>query len=111
MHKSIFALTLLALSVNTLANGNIKYICSKTGVEDRVIEVVYAQADTDLPCDATYTKDGTTKNLWHYDNTKGACEARAAEFADKQRGWGMECKSNTETESSAPATPDNLKAD
>lgn len=106
MRKSIFALALVAVSVNALANENIKYVCTKSGVENRVIEVVYATPDADLPCDVAYTKDGATKNLWHYDNTKGACEARAAEFADKQRAWGMDCTANSAAATPAAATPE-----
>ncbi|WP_213998092.1 hypothetical protein [Arsukibacterium sp.] len=56
----------------------------------RVIEVVYPEGG-ELPCEVHYTKDGTTSVLWQANNEAGYCEQQAAEFVEKQRGWGFEC--------------------
>lgn len=56
----------------------------------RIIKVVYPQGGL-LPCEVHYTKDGATSVLWQASNEAGYCEQRAADFVDKQRGWGYEC--------------------
>ena len=104
MRKSIFALAFSCFCFSAQANESIKYVCTKADAATRIIEVVYASPDAEVPCDVAYTKDGNTQNLWHYDNTLGACAARAAEFADKQRAWGMTCNTNP-TEAETPTPP------
>ncbi len=56
----------------------------------RVIEVVYPQGGA-LPCEVRYSKDGATSVLWQAQNEAGYCEKQAADFVEKQRGWGFEC--------------------
>ncbi|MDX1678647.1 hypothetical protein [Arsukibacterium sp.] len=56
----------------------------------RIIKVVYPQGGL-LPCEVHYTKNGTTSVLWQASNEAGYCEQRAADFIEKQRGWGFEC--------------------
>ena len=60
----------------------------------RVIEVVYPDGG-ELPCEVHYTKDGTGTVLWRASNEAGYCEQQAANFVEKQRGWGFECVAMT----------------
>lgn len=104
MRKFILLNSLLAMSLSATANDAIKYTCTMNNVE-RVIEVVYASPDKSVPCSVSYTKDGATQTLWNYESTEGQCEAKAAEFAEKQSGWGFTCASESnanETSSDAP---------
>ena len=86
--------SLLVVSVSATANDAIKYTCKMNNAE-RVIEVVYASADKSAPCTVSYTKDGVTQTLWSYESTEGQCEAKAAEFAEKQATWGWTCSNET----------------
>ncbi len=90
MRKFLLLGSLLAVSVSATANDAVKYTC-KMGNTERVIEVVYASADKSVPCTVSYTKDGDAQTLWSYESTQGQCEAKAAEFAEKQSGWGFSC--------------------
>lgn len=92
MRKFLLLGSLLAVSISATANDAIKYTC-KLGNTERVIEVVYASTDKAVPCSVGYTKDGATQTLWNYESTQGQCEANAAEFAEKQSGWGFSCTS------------------
>lgn len=56
----------------------------------RVIEVVYPNG-TDVPCEVHYRKHGTDSVLWRASTEVGYCEQKAADFAEKQRGWGWQC--------------------
>ena len=56
----------------------------------RVIEVVYPEG-AELPCEVHYGKDGQSSVLWRASSEAGYCEQKAAEFAEKQRGWGWQC--------------------
>ncbi|MGV8837280.1 MAG: hypothetical protein ACWA6V_14435, partial [Cellvibrio sp.] len=51
--------------------------------------------DKSVPCSVSYTKDVSTQTLWNYESTQGQCEAKAAEFAEKQGGWGFSCNSES----------------
>lgn len=90
MRKFLLLGGLLIVSVSAAANDAIKYTCKMKDAE-RVIEVVYASTDKPAPCTVSYTKDGVTQTLWSYESTEGQCEAKAAEFAEKQRSWGWSC--------------------
>ncbi|MCS4309660.1 hypothetical protein M2404_004037 [Rheinheimera pacifica] len=83
------ALIILLLPVPVLAQDNQVTNC-QLGDAVRVIEVVYPQA-TALPCEVQYNKDGATNVLWRASAEAGYCEKKAAEFAEKQRGWGWSC--------------------
>lgn len=105
MRKFLLLGSLLAVSISASANDAVKYTCTMGNVE-RVIEVVYASADQPVPCTVSYTKDGDAQTLWSYESTQGQCEAKAAEFAEKQSGWGFSCNneagsSTSEAETSA----------
>lgn len=60
------------------------------GGNERKIEIVYPEG-TELPCEVQYTKNGEMSVLWNAKGEIGYCEAKAAEFVEKQQGWGWEC--------------------
>ena len=67
------------------------YVCQKGALERR-ISIAYANEGMAVPCQVSYTReDGTTQDLWNAQNEEGYCESKAAEFAEKQRGWGWDC--------------------
>ena len=105
-NKALLFVGLNMLSLSALAD--ISYSCKLNDAE-RLIEVVYANAGQALPCSVNYTKDGSTQTLWHYENSQGLCESKAAEFAEKQTQWGWTCagadatEATTETESEPAA--------
>lgn len=80
---------LFVLGFAQMAFANTTYVCTSGDMERR-IEVVYLGTDT-VPCEVRYTKNGTTEVLWSAQAEEGYCEAKAAEFVEKQRGWGWEC--------------------
>ena len=103
MRKFLLIGSLLAVSVSATANDAIKYTC-KMGNAERVIEVAYTSTDKPVPCTVSYTKDGNAQTLWSYESTEGQCEAKAAEFAEKQSDWGFSCtveSNGNETSSNA----------
>lgn len=76
----------------TTASANMTYVCQKDGKE-RIITVVYEVAGSNVPCEVTYQKeDQSIQGLWRANNTEGYCEGKAAEFAQKQEGWGWQCE-------------------
>lgn len=82
---------LAALFISSAALADEAYVC-KQGNQERVINIVYANAGATVPCEVTYTKeDGTTQSLWQAQNVAGYCEDNAAAFVEKQRGWGWDC--------------------
>ena len=95
--------SLLVVSVSATANDAIKYTCKMNDAE-RVIEVVYASTDKPAPCTVSYTKDGVTQTLWSYESTEGQCEAKAAEFAEKQSTWGWTCNRESSGVAAAEST-------
>jgi len=99
----IFIGVLFTLCISQIALADTTYVCTQ-GSTERKIEVVYLGAGT-VPCEVRYTKDGTTQVLWSAQTEEGFCEARAAEFVEKQRGWGWECV-ETGAEMSTPAAPE-----
>ncbi|OEU62691.1 MAG: hypothetical protein BA870_02570 [Desulfuromonadales bacterium C00003094] len=80
---------LFTICFSQMALANTTYVCTSGNME-RKIEVVYLGADT-APCEVRYTKFANTEVLWSAQAEAGYCEARAAEFVEKQRGWGWEC--------------------
>lgn len=88
----------IAMGGSAFAAEPVKYICTLNKAE-RIIEVSYT-SEKAAPCNVSYTKDGATQKLWSYEVTEGQCEAKAAEFADKQKGWGWNC---TQEASTSPA--------
>ncbi|MDP4536041.1 hypothetical protein Q3O60_07575 [Alkalimonas collagenimarina] len=56
----------------------------------RVIQVVYPEGG-ELPCEVRYQREGEQSVLWQARNEAGYCEQKAADFVEKQRGWGWQC--------------------
>lgn len=65
-------------------------VCLYGGAE-RKISIVYDFPGQPVPCSVTYEKGEGIQTLWSAENEAGYCEAKAAEFIDKQRGWGWDC--------------------
>lgn len=80
---------LFIICFSQVALADTTYVCTQGSME-RKIEVVYLEAGK-VPCEVRYTKDGETQVLWSAQAEEGYCEAKAAEFVEKQRGWGWEC--------------------
>lgn len=102
---------LFAICFGQVAFADTTYICTRGDMERR-IEVVYLGADT-VPCEVRYTKTGTAEVLWIAQAEEGYCETRAAEFVEKQRGWGWECVESAAdmSASSAPDMPEEQGAE
>lgn len=98
MRHAVMLIGTIAISSSTFAAEPVKYICTLDKAE-RIIEVSYS-GEKVAPCVVNYTKDGTTEKLWGYEITEGQCEVKAAEFAEKQKGWGWSC---TQVTSESPA--------
>ena len=103
INKIVVATSFALVSPMLMADQGVTYTCTMEGTQDRIIEVTYKTEGSAVPCEVLYTKEGETKSLWRYENTQGECEKRAAEFAEKQRAWGMSC--NTNGEATPPAVP------
>lgn len=99
---------LITLCCSQLALAATGYVCTQGGME-RKIEVVYTGAGK-VPCEVLYTKDGASQVLWNAQNEEGYCEAKAAEFVEKQRSWGWQCVESAApmSDPSAPLVPEEL---
>lgn len=89
MKKSFILLSCVAASCLTanLAIADNTTICTAHG-QERKIDLV----ENDQGCQVNYTKSGETKTLWS--SARSAyCAPHAAEFIEKQKGWGFECTS------------------
>ncbi len=73
------------------ANDNYAFTCEHQK-EERKIEVVYLQRESNLPCEVRYTKSGAQDTLWNANYTAGYCEKKTKEFVKKQQDWGWSCK-------------------
>lgn len=83
-------LTVLALMpLGAMAAADQRTVCTHD-TQERVIELVYPTGDQ-LPCEVRYTKNGVTNVIWNAQNETQYCESKAAEFIEKQRGWGWQC--------------------
>ena len=78
------------MASSAMAMENRKTMCTYAK-DTRIIEVVY-KTDKPVPCEVQYTKSSGTKTLWRANNKAGYCENKAAEFVEKQRGWGWSCE-------------------
>ena len=84
-----FVSVFLLHSQSSLAAGD-TYVCLY-GNNERTIKVVYGSPDNKLPCEVVYEKASGSQVLWNAQNVEGYCETKAAEFIDKQKGWGWDC--------------------
>lgn len=66
------------------------YACQHDGLK-RTIKISYESTDSKIPCKVVYEKDSGTQILWSSHNEVGYCEAKAASFIARQRGWGWDC--------------------
>lgn len=94
---------LFTICLSQVALADTTYVCTQGSME-RKVEVVYLETGT-VPCEVRYTKNGATEVLWSARAEEGYCEARAAEFVEKQRSWGWECV-ESRVEISEPAAPE-----
>ncbi|WP_330925804.1 hypothetical protein [Candidatus Sororendozoicomonas aggregata] len=85
------ALSLGSLSTIATANNNYGYEC-RFGNELRVIEVVYLQRESPVPCEVRYIKEHSNEKLWNASYEVGYCETQAEQFVKKQQAWGWSCK-------------------
>ena len=67
------------------------YTC-RNGENIRVIEVVYANPNSPVPCEVNYDKGAGANSLWRAQNQTGYCEEKAAAFVEKHQGWGWQCE-------------------
>jgi len=88
MKRTLITAALLTPAL-TMAATDQRTVCTHD-TQERVIELVYPTGNQ-LPCEVRYTKDGATEVLWNAQNETQYCESKAAEFVDKQRGWGWQC--------------------
>lgn len=93
---------LFIICFSQVALADTTYVCTQGSME-RKIEVFYLETGK-VPCEVRYTKGGETQVLWSAQAEEGYCEAKAAEFVEKQKGWGWECIESG-VEVSEPAEP------
>lgn len=93
MFRLLLGALVLGTAAGAVAQEPIGFVCVSGGLERR-IQVIY-ETGLLVPCEVHYFKDAevseTSQVLWRAANEEGYCEARAAEFADKLRGWGWRC--------------------
>tara|TARA_B100001109_G_scaffold255881_1_gene262030 strand:+ start:10984 stop:11484 length:501 start_codon:yes stop_codon:yes gene_type:complete len=87
--KTLMLATAVLLAAPAVQAG-MKTTCTH-GEQTRIIEVVYTGEGV-VPCEVQYTKAEGTQTLWSASNMAGYCEEKAADFVEKQRGWGWECE-------------------
>ncbi|UXD89034.1 hypothetical protein [Thalassolituus hydrocarboniclasticus] len=100
-----------ALAPAAQASSGDRTVCSH-GNLTRIIEVKYTGEGT-IPCEVHYTKDSGSQVLWSAQTEGGYCEQKAAEFVEKQRGWGWECETTvaaTETPTTETPAAENTAA-
>lgn len=71
-------------------SGNLVSTCTN-GDQTRVISVIYDNDETDAVCEVTYEKSSGVQTLWSANNDRDYCKEKAAEFVQKQEGWGWAC--------------------
>jgi len=71
-------------------SGNLVSTCTN-GDQTRIISVIYDSDDNDTVCEVTYEKSTGVQTLWSANNERDYCKERAAEFVQKQEGWGWTC--------------------
>ena len=86
----LFLVTSLLATTALVASADETYVCL-FGNNERTIRVTYTYPDSQIPCEVVYEKETGSQVLWSAQNEEGYCEAQAAAFVDKQRGWGWDC--------------------
>ncbi|MEE2024262.1 MULTISPECIES: hypothetical protein [Alkalimonas] len=80
---------ILLFSLPALAGQPQTTQCTR-GDSVRLIEVVYPEGG-ELPCEVHYSREGEQQVLWRARNEAGYCAQKAADFIERQRGWGYQC--------------------
>lgn len=62
-----------------------------SGNQIRVLVLDYTVEGQKLPCQVIYRKGLESEVLWSATGSAGFCEAKLAEFLDKQKEWGWTC--------------------
>lgn len=78
----------LLISGPALADQNIACV---SGTQIRVLVLDYVTQGQKLPCQVIYKKGLDSEVLWNATGQVGFCEAKLAEFLDKQAAWGWTC--------------------
>ncbi|SDI44010.1 hypothetical protein SAMN04488540_101409 [Ferrimonas sediminum] len=93
MSALLVLVTALAVEpgLDGVENG-VEYVCSN-GQNERRIQVIYPKG-APLPCEVHYIKGSDSQVLWRANNESGYCDARAAEFAEKQKEMYFPCTQN-----------------
>lgn len=86
-----FAFIAFLFSSNLLAIENQLSICTKDS-ELRAIEIFYLTQER-VPCKVNYTRNSNNKILWQAQFNEGFCEAKAADFVNKLKQSGWNCRS------------------
>lgn len=76
--------SLLCLAAN-FATADQTTICNAQG-QERKIDLI----ENEQGCQVNYIKNGESKTLWS-SARPAYCAPHAAEFIEKQKGWGFEC--------------------
>ncbi|MEZ4819962.1 MAG: hypothetical protein R3A45_08720 [Bdellovibrionota bacterium] len=79
----------------------------KSGATERSVEVASTNAETGVPCEVKYTKDGETSVLWSAQNDAAYCQTKAAGLVEKLSTAGWNCvtdghASTVEAKTAAP---------
>jgi len=77
-------------TVATSDSGNRTSTCENGG-QVRIITVVYNNEATDTICEVNYEKSTGVQTLWTANSDRDYCLDKAAEFVQKQEGWGWIC--------------------
>lgn len=73
------------------------YFCT-FGPHERVLSLVYPEADQSLPCEVHYEREGETEILWRSEHTPGFCRTQVDDFLRKQRAVGWRCSQQASTD-------------
>ena len=90
------AVSLAGLSGHAMAGDSYSYTCTHMN-DTRIVEVLYLQRESPVPCEVRYTKKDSQGNtisedtLWSAGYSVGFCEQKAEEFIQKQEDWGWSC--------------------
>lgn len=84
-------LLLIGVLINTSAWADENIACVN-GSQIRVLVLDYTLEGQKLPCQVIYHKGVESQLLWKASGQAGFCEAKLAEFLEKQKEWGWSCR-------------------
>ncbi|UYM15341.1 hypothetical protein [Endozoicomonas euniceicola] len=88
------AIGLSCYSAQATAGDSYSYTCLH-GRDTRIIDVIYLQRESPVPCEVRYTKKGSVESeetLWNANYAIGFCEEKAENFMKQQEEWGWACQ-------------------